>query len=64
MRNRINKNLAFTTSESQTKKNYIKNNKPKKIKFLMTVFGKQKKIAYSEYLRLLKAGYDVDIVEE
>lgn len=67
MRPRINNNLVWTTSESETKINYVqknKNPKPKVVKFVITTFGKRKYIGLKDYLRLQKAGIECDIVEE
>lgn len=69
MRPRINKDLVWTTSESETKINYAKQNKsenpkPKVVKFVITTFGKRKYISLQDYLRLKKAGIQCDIIEE
>lgn len=69
MRPRINKSLVYTTSESETKINYAKQNKsenprPKAVKFVITTFGQRKYISLEDYLRLKKAGIECDIVEE
>lgn len=69
MRPRINKDLVWTTSESETKINYAKKNKsettkPKVVKFVITTFGKRKFISLEDYLRLKKAGIQCDIIEE
>lgn len=69
MRLRINKDLVWTTSESETKINYAKQNKeqnpkPKVKKFITITFGKRKYISLEDYLRLKKAGIECDIVEE
>lgn len=69
MRPRINKDLVWTTSESETKincvqKNKTENPKPKVVKFVITTFGQRKYISLKDYLRLKKAGIECDIVEE
>lgn len=64
MRPRINKDLVWTTSESETKISYCKKNRPKVTKFAMGVFGRRKFISLDDYKRLKKAGYNVEIVEE
>lgn len=64
MRPRINKKLVYTTSESETKRNFAKQNKRKKIICVLPIFGTKKKISFKEYMRLKEAGLNVDIVEE
>ena len=63
MRARINKNLVFTTSESKTKQNYVMKNKTKPTVYTMSILGVKKRITYTEYLRLQKAGYNVEASE-
>ena len=62
MRKHINNNLVFTTSRSETKRNYAFKNKKSNVKFIMTSFGKKKDITEEEYKKLKSIGYQVDMV--
>ena len=61
MRARINSNLVYTTSDSETKKNFCSRNRNlnKRKIYFMTVFGTQKRISHDQYLELKKAGFNV-----
>jgi len=63
MRNRINKNLVGTSSDSETKKRYADKNKTKRVIYLMSVYGVKKQITFDEYKRLKDAGITVEMKE-
>lgn len=63
MRNRINKNLVGTSSDSETKKRYADRNKTKRVIYLMSVYGVKKQITFDEYKRLKDAGITVEMKE-
>ena len=61
MRNRINKNLVGTTSESESKKRFAKKNRSVGFVFTASVCGKKHRITKDQYDRLKKAGYKVEV---
>ena len=63
MRNRINSGLVATTSNSLTKKRFIKKNKTLQKKYIVTIFGKTKEITKEQYDTLKEVGINVQIVE-
>lgn len=63
-RPRINNNLVATTSDSETKLNYAKRNKSRRVVYMMQIFGGLKQITKDEYERLKNAGYKVEIVNQ
>jgi len=65
MRNRINRNLIYTTSESETKRNFCQKNRSshKRRIFMMQVFGKRKEISHDEYVELEKIGFNVSYMD-
>ena len=58
MRNRINKNLVYTTSVSKTKASFAERNNIR-VKYVMSIMGVRKYITADEYRMLKKAGYNV-----
>lgn len=56
--------LVATTSDDVNKKAIARNNRRKKITYVMNVFGKQKRITEEQYYRLKNAGMNVEKMTE